>query len=84
MNKISEKRIWKVPSFLKSLKNLMSKELLKKYKDEVMSPYVLAEKGYIDDLISPNESRDIIIKSLNVLENKREVLPPKKHGNIPL
>jgi propionyl-CoA carboxylase beta chain len=59
-------------------------ELLKKYKDEVMSPYVLAEKGYIDDLISPNESRDIIIKSLNILENKREVLPPKKHGNIPL
>lgn len=62
----------------------LQEELLKKYKDEVMSPYVLAEKGYIDDLISPNESRDIIIKSLNVLENKREVLPPKKHGNIPL
>ena len=49
-----------------------------------MSPYRLAEKGYIEDIIEPNQTRETIIKSLEILENKREVLPPKKHGNIPL
>ena len=58
--------------------------LLDKYKKDVMSPYRLAEKGYIEDIIEPNQTRETIIKSLEILENKREVLPPKKHGNIPL
>ena len=71
---------------LKSAKNSkkLEKELLEKYKKEVMTPYTLAENGYIEDLILPEETREIIINSLNILENKREVLPPKKHGNIPL
>ena len=64
-------------------KNL-EKELLEKYKKEVMTPYTLAENGYIEDLILPEETRKTIINSLKILENKRELLPPKKHGNIPL
>ena len=71
---------------LKSASNAkkLEKELLEKYKKEVMTPYTLAENGYIEDLILPEETREIIINSLNILENKREILPPKKHGNIPL
>ncbi|MBU93643.1 MAG: methylmalonyl-CoA carboxyltransferase [Chloroflexi bacterium] len=71
---------------LKSTKNSkkLEKELLEKYKKEVMTPYTLAENGYIEDLILPEETRETIINSLNILENKREILPPKKHGNIPL
>ena len=71
---------------LKNSKNpkKLEKDLLEKYKNEVMSPYRLAEKGYIEDIIEPNQTRETIIKSLEILENKREVLPPKKHGNIPL
>ena len=71
---------------LKSASNTkkLEKELLEKYKKEVMTPYTLAENGYIEDLILPEETRETIINSLNILENKREILPPKKHGNIPL
>ena len=71
---------------LKSSKNpkKLEAELLGKYKDEVLSPYRLAEKGYIEDIINPNETRETIIQSIDILENKREILPPKKHGNIPL
>tara|TARA_B100000029_G_scaffold79016_2_gene70457 strand:- start:14383 stop:15900 length:1518 start_codon:yes stop_codon:yes gene_type:complete len=71
---------------LQSAKNSkkLEKELLEKYKNEVMTPYTLAENGYIEDLILPEETRQTIINSLNILENKRELLPPKKHGNIPL
>ena len=71
---------------LKSSKNpkKLEEELLKKYKDEVLSPYRLAEKGYIEDIINPDETRETIIQAIDILENKREILPPKKHGNIPL
>ena len=71
---------------LKSSKNpkKLENELLEKYKQEVMTPYTLAENGYIEDLILPDETRQTIINSLKILENKREILPPKKHGNIPL
>ena len=71
---------------LKNSKNpkKLEEELLKKYKDEVLSPYRLAEKGYIEDIINPDETRETIIQAIDILENKREILPPKKHGNIPL
>ncbi len=62
----------------------LEKELLEKYKKEVMTPYTLAENGYIEDLILPEETRKTIINSLKILENKRELLPTKKHDNIPL
>ena len=56
--------------------NKLEKELLEKYKKEVMPPYTLAENGYIEDLILPEETRETIINSINILENKREILPP--------
>ena len=49
-----------------------------------MNPYVAASRGMIDDVIDPTETRIKIISSLRMLENKREILAPKKHGSIPL
>jgi acetyl-CoA carboxylase carboxyltransferase component len=59
-------------------------ELVKAYRDRFANPYVAASKGYIDAVILPSETRPRIIESLAMLENKRDALPPKKHGNIPL
>ena len=59
-------------------------ELIKNYTDELMNPYVAASRGLIDDVIDPSETRPKIIRALKMLANKRESLPPKKHGNIPL
>ena len=54
------------------------------YQERFMNPYVAAGRGMIDDVIQPSETRAKIIGALEMLENKREVLPPKKHGSIPL
>jgi propionyl-CoA carboxylase beta chain len=48
------------------------------------NPYVAAERGYIDEVIEPQETRPKLIKALRSLRTKRETNPPKKHGNIPL
>lgn len=60
------------------------KELEKEYREHFANPYVAASKGYIDDVIDPCETRVKIIRALEMLKNKTEVRPPKKHGNIPL
>ena len=49
-----------------------------------LSPYVAAERGYIDQVIYPHETRSQVIRVLRLLRGKRDSLPPKKHGNIPL
>ena len=54
------------------------------YVDEFATPYKAAERGYVDMVIEPSETRPRIITALNVLESKREAMPAKKHGNIPL
>ena len=54
------------------------------YQDTVANPYVAAQRGYIDDIIEPARSRTRIIKALELLRNKRDNNPMKKHGNIPL
>jgi propionyl-CoA carboxylase beta chain len=54
------------------------------YEDTLVNPYIAAERGYIDSVIMPSSTRSYVIKSLRMLRNKRESLPPKKHGNIPL
>ena len=59
-------------------------ELITDYEDTLANPYLAAERGYIDAVIAPHETRSEIVRSLRLLRNKREMLPPKKHGNIPL
>ncbi len=58
--------------------------LIQAYDDELANPYVAAERGYIDQVIYPHETRYEIIRMLRLLRTKRQSLPPKKHGNIPL
>ena len=58
--------------------------LIQEYKEKFSNPYIAASRGYIDDVIDPTETRAKIIKALRMLQNKRESLPYKKHGNIPL
>ena len=59
-------------------------ELISDYEDALANPYLAAERGFVDAVISPHETRSEIVRSLRLLRNKRETLPPKKHGNIPL
>ena len=59
-------------------------ELVQEYRDRFANPYVAASRGYIDDVIEPRETRSRLINALEVLRNKRDTNPPKKHGNIPL
>jgi len=59
-------------------------ELITEYEDTLANPYVAAERGYIDAVISPHETRVEVVRSLRLLRSKRESLPAKKHGNIPL
>jgi acetyl-CoA carboxylase carboxyltransferase component len=59
-------------------------ELIQEYRDKFANPYVAAARGYLDAVIAPHETRPRLIQSLRMLENKRDSLPPKKHGNIPL
>ena len=59
-------------------------ELITAYDDELANPYVAAERGYVDAVIMPRQTRVEITRALRLLRTKRETLPPKKHGNIPL
>ncbi len=59
-------------------------QLTKDYEDKFNNPYVAAELGYIDEVIEPAMTRKRICDSLEMLQNKRDTNPPKKHGNIPL
>jgi len=56
----------------------------KEYQDKVSNPYVAAQRGYIDDIIEPARTRERIIRALELVKNKRDTNPMKKHGNIPL
>jgi propionyl-CoA carboxylase beta chain len=58
--------------------------LVNEYEETLANPYIAAERGYIDAVISPHESRVEIVRAMRLLASKRETLPPKKHGNIPL
>jgi propionyl-CoA carboxylase beta chain len=54
------------------------------YRAKFANPYVAAERGYIDEVIEPRDTRRRLIQALEVLHTKRDSNPPKKHGNIPL
>jgi propionyl-CoA/long-chain acyl-CoA carboxylase carboxyl transferase subunit len=59
-------------------------ELIQEYEDALANPYIAAERGYVDAVIQPSATRSQLVRGLRVLRTKREALPPKKHGNIPL
>jgi propionyl-CoA carboxylase beta chain len=59
-------------------------ELVTEYDDTLANPYVAAERGYVDAVIAPHETRIEIVRALRLLRTKRATLPAKKHGNIPL
>ncbi|HVO50148.1 MAG TPA: acyl-CoA carboxylase subunit beta [Thermoanaerobaculia bacterium] len=71
---------------LKSAKDPVAarKEKIAEYEDAFANPYVAARRGYVDDVIAPRTTRPRLIRALDLLANKRDVMPPKKHGNIPL
>jgi acetyl-CoA carboxylase carboxyltransferase component len=59
-------------------------DLTQKYRTELATPFVAASRGYLDDIISPEESRLRLIQALSSLRDKRQAVSPRKHGNIPL
>jgi acetyl-CoA carboxylase carboxyltransferase component len=59
-------------------------ELVEEYTERYANPYIAAERGYIDDVIDPADTRIKLIAGLQLLESKREELPKRKHGNVPL
>jgi len=56
----------------------------REYREKFANPFVAAERGYIDEVIEPRDTRRRLIQALEVLHTKRDSNPPKKHGNIPL
>jgi propionyl-CoA carboxylase beta chain len=60
------------------------KQLTEDYEERYANPYIAAERGFIDDVIDPAETRRILSRSLDLLRGKREELPKRKHGNVPL
>jgi len=62
----------------------LQSELTRQYRQELANPFIAAARGYLDDVIEPAESRARLIQALDLLRNKRQGTPPRKHGNIPL
>ena len=58
--------------------------LVEEYREQFATPYIAAARGYVDDIIEPQETRPRLIEALKLLQNKRDTNPPKKHGNMPL
>ncbi len=59
-------------------------ELVEEYTERYANPYIAAERGYVDDVIDPADTRKVLVRSLDLLASKREDLPKRKHGNMPL
>ena len=75
--------------YRKELKDADEPETLRKsfiaeYEDTLANPYIAAERGYVDAVIPPSHTRSYVARALRALRTKRQTLPPKKHGNIPL
>jgi propionyl-CoA carboxylase beta chain len=62
----------------------LRKQRATEYEDTLFNPYIAAERGYVDAVIRPAETRSQVTRALRALKTKRQTLPPKKHGNIPL
>jgi acetyl-CoA carboxylase carboxyltransferase component len=63
---------------------IAAQRLVDEYKERFASPYAAAERGYVDDVIEPQDTRPTLIRSLRLLKEKRRDHPPRRHGNIPL
>jgi len=59
-------------------------DCINEYEEQFNNPYRAAERGYVDDVIKPSETRIRLIDALEIMSTKRDSLPPKKHGNVPL
>ena len=59
-------------------------ELVEEYTEKYVNPWEAAERGYVDDVIDPADTRRVLVRSLDLLRSKREELPKRKHGNVPL
>jgi len=59
-------------------------EKIEEFRERFANPYVAADRGFVDAIIQPRETRKKLIQALGMLENKRDKNPAKKHGNIPL
>ena len=59
-------------------------ELVDDYTERFANPYIAAERGFVDDVIDPAETRRKVIAGFEMLRSKREELPHRKHGNVPL
>jgi len=81
VNIVYKRELDKVPEFERER---LRQEKIEEFRDRFANPFVAAEKGYIDAIIEPSETRLRIITALRALENKRDTNPRKKHGNIPL
>jgi propionyl-CoA carboxylase beta chain len=62
----------------------LRKEKIEEFSERFANPYVAAERGYVDAVIQPRDTRKKLIHSLEMLETKRDKNPSKKHGNMPL
>jgi propionyl-CoA carboxylase beta chain len=60
------------------------KEKVAEFRDKFANPYVAVDRGFVDEVIEPRQTRRKIIAGLDMTRNKRDRNPPKKHGNIPL
>ena len=61
-----------------------AKRKIEEFRERFANPYVAADRGFVDAVIQPRETRKKLIQALEMLETKRDKNPPKKHGNIPL
>ena len=62
----------------------MRQEKIEEFRERFANPYIAAERGYIDSVIRPRDTRKRLIQALEMLDSKRDRNPAKKHGNIPL
>ncbi len=63
---------------------ILRREKIAEFEEKFANPYIAAERGFIDEVIEPSQTRPKLIRALSLLQNKRDTNPPKKHGNIPL
>ena len=62
----------------------LRQEKIEEFRDRFANPYIAADRGFVDEIIQPRETRKKLIQALEMLETNRDKNPPKKHGNIPL